>query len=240
MPGLPLTPAIAVLPLPSQPAALPLEGTMSEPIPADQPPASSSGGTARPPAGKSGAARFVLILAACAAFAYGLDQATKAWVVGTMSEGDIIPVLPPLLHWHFIRNSGAAFSIGEDYTWVFTIIMSVVAAAIVFYAGRIRSLWWSVALGFLLGGVLGNLTDRLFREPGFGIGHVVDFIALPNFAIFNIADSAIVGSVILWCLLTLRGIGMDGRRVKSGKDGDGADGSGRDRPQEPSQGQDSA
>ena len=112
-------------------------------------------------------------------------------------------MLPPLLHWHFIRNSGAAFSIGEDYTWVFTIIMSVVAAAIVFYAGRkVRSLWWSVALGFLLGGVLGNLTDRLFREPGFGVGHVVDFIALPNFAIFNIADAAIVGSVILWCLLT--------------------------------------
>ncbi|GLB66200.1 lipoprotein signal peptidase [Arthrobacter mangrovi] len=240
MPGLPLTPAIAVLPLTSLPAALPPEGTMSEPTPADQPPADRSGGTARPPAGKSGAARFVLILAACAGFAYGLDQLTKAWVVGTMSEGDIIPVLPPLLHWHFIRNSGAAFSIGEDYTWVFTIIMSVVAAAIIFYAGRIRSLWWSVALGFLLGGVLGNLTDRLFREPGFGVGHVVDFIALPNFAIFNIADSAIVGSVILWCLLTLRGIGMDGRRVTDGKDEDGVDRTRRDRPQEPSQGQDSA
>jgi signal peptidase II len=212
---------------------------MSEPFPADPPPADSSAATARP-AGKTGATRFVLILAACAAFAYGLDQLTKAWVVGTMSEGDVIPVMPPLLHWHFIRNSGAAFSIGENYTWVFTIIMSVVAAAIIFYARRIRSPWWSVALGFLLGGVLGNLTDRLFREPGFGVGHVVDFIALPNFAIFNIADSAIVGSVILWCLLTLRGVGMDGRRVSNEKDGAGQEKPGRDRPQEPSPGQDSA
>jgi len=157
--------------------------------------------------------KFVLVLACCAAFAYLFDQLTKFWVVRTMVEGQVTPVLPPLLNWHFIRNPGAAFSIGEDYTWIFSIVMALVAVAILFYARRIRSVWWAIALGFLLGGALGNLTDRLFREPSFGMGHVVDFIAFPNFAIFNIADSAIVGAVILWCILTLMGIGMDGRRV---------------------------
>jgi signal peptidase II len=113
----------------------------------------------------------------------------------------------------------AGFSIGQDYTWVFTIVMSAVSIAILVYARKVRSLWWSVALGFLLGGALGNLTDRLFREPSFGVGHVVDFIALPNFAIFNIADSAVVGAVILWCVLTFMGIGMDGTR-QTAKAGD--------------------
>jgi signal peptidase II len=189
---------------------------MSEPSSADQPADSSiesqhTGVRSRRSAG------FVLILAGCAVFAYLFDQLTKWWVVSTMTEGDIIPVLPPLLHWHFIRNSGAAFSIGQDYTWVFTIVMVLVSVAILFYARKVRSAWWSVALGLLLGGALGNLTDRLFREPSFGVGHVVDFIAFPNFAIFNIADSAVVGGVILWCILTFMGIGIDGERVPSGK-----------------------
>lgn len=148
----------------------------------------------------------------CTLVAYVLDQLTKWWVVSTMSEGQVTPVFPPLLDWRFIRNPGAAFSIGTDYTWVFTIIMVVVATAIVLQVRKVASWGWSVALGLVLGGALGNLTDRLFREPSFGQGHVVDFIALPNFAIFNIADSAVVSGVVLICILTLRGIGMDGRR----------------------------
>jgi signal peptidase II len=148
----------------------------------------------------------------CTSVAYVLDQLTKWWVVSTMTEGQVTPVLPPVLNWRFIRNPGAAFSIGTDYTWVFTIIMVVVAAAIVLQVRKVASWGWSVALGLVLGGALGNLTDRLFREPSFGQGHVVDFIALPNFAIFNIADSAVVSGVVLICLLTFRGIGMDGLR----------------------------
>ncbi len=77
---------------------------------------------------------------------------------------------------------------------------------------RLGSAWWALALGLLLGGALGNLTDRLFREPSFGMGHVVDFIQLPNFAIFNIADSAVVSAVVIICILTLRGIALDGSR----------------------------
>lgn len=152
------------------------------------------------------------VFAGFAVFAYAFDQLTKLWVTSTMVEGERIPVLPPLLHWYYIRNSGAAFSIGENVTWVFTIVMAAVSVVILFQVRRLGSVWWSLALGLLLGGALGNLTDRLFREPSFAMGHVVDFIQLPNFAIFNIADSAVVSSVVIICLLTLRGIGLDGSR----------------------------
>ena len=157
------------------------------------------------------------LFAGLAAFAYIFDQLTKLWVTSTMVEGERIPVLPPLLHWYFIRNSGAAFSIGENVTWIFTIIMVAVSVAILFQLRRLGSAWWAVALGLLFGGATGNLTDRLFREPSFAMGHVVDFIQLPNFAIFNIADSAVVSSVVIICLLTLRGIGLDGSRHSAGK-----------------------
>lgn len=156
------------------------------------------------------------LFAGLAVFAYVFDQLTKLWVTSTMVEGERIPVLPPLLHWYFIRNSGAAFSIGENVTWLFTIIMMAVSVAILFQVRKLGSVWWAVALGLLLGGALGNLTDRLFREPSFAMGHVVDFIQLPNFAIFNIADSAVVSSVVIICLLTLRGIALDGSHHAGG------------------------
>ncbi|GAA1339729.1 hypothetical protein GCM10009611_08990 [Arthrobacter roseus] len=162
------------------------------------------------------------MLGAVAMTAYLIDLATKTWVVSTMVEGDSIDVLPPFLDWHFIRNPGAAFSIGTDFTWFFTIIMAVVVCGIILQIRRIHSAGWAIALGLVLGGALGNLTDRLFREPSFGQGHVVDFIALPNFAIFNIADMAVVSGVVLICLYTLRGVGMDGRRSnEADSDGEG-------------------
>ncbi|WP_234865074.1 signal peptidase II [Sinomonas albida] len=168
---------------------------------------------APPPAARGRVAwRAIGVLAALAVVAYLADQLTKLWVTSTMTEGDRIAVIPPLVHWYYIRNSGAAFSIGENVTWVFSIIMTVVAVAIIVYARRVRSIGWGVALGLVLGGALGNLTDRLFREPSFGMGHVVDFIQLPNFAIFNVADSCVVSGVALICLLTLLGIGADGTR----------------------------
>jgi len=162
------------------------------------------------------------LFAGAALFAYALDQLTKFWVSTSMEEGERIAVLPPLLHWYYIRNSGAAFSIGENFTWVFTIIMACVSLAVLFFIRRVGSLWWGLALGFLLGGALGNLTDRLFRPPSFGMGHVVDFIQLPNFAIFNIADSSVVCGVCIIVILTLRGIGADGRKLSDAQDGDAA------------------
>ncbi|GAA4110377.1 signal peptidase II [Enteractinococcus coprophilus] len=144
--------------------------------------------------------------------AYLADLWTKETVLANMSEGERIVVIEPVLSWHFIRNPGAAFSIGTDYTWIFTIIQAagllIVLCLIVF---RARTLPWLITLGSLAGGIAGNLTDRLFREPGFGIGHVIDFIALPNFAIFNIADSFIVVSIIVIVILVMMGKTLDGK-----------------------------
>lgn len=153
------------------------------------------------------------LFAGFAMFAYALDQLSKLWVTSNMVEGERIRVLPPLLHWYFIRNSGAAFSIGENVTWVFSLIMAGVCLAILFQVRKLGSVWWSLALGLLLGGALGNLTDRLLREPSFGMGQVVDFIQLPSFPwIFNIADSVVVSAVAIICILTLRGVSLGGSR----------------------------
>lgn len=174
------------------------------------------------PAGTTGRAapRGVLLVAAAAALlVYVLDQLTKWWVVATMEPGQRTPVVEGLLWWQFIRNPGAAFSLGEDVTWLFTIVMTVVSVVIVLTLRRVRSAAWALALGLVLGGALGNLTDRLLREPGFAVGHVVDFIAVPRFAIFNVADCGVVVGVCLVVLLTLLGRELDGTRTGSGGPG---------------------
>lgn len=169
-----------------------------------------------PAAGAPGRGLRIAWLTGFALFAYVLDQLSKLWVTSTMTLGEQIPVLPPLLRWYYITNSGAAFSIGAGYTWVFTLIMMTVSAAIVIAARRVGSAWWAVGLGMVLGGALGNLTDRLFRPPSFGMGEVVDFISVPNFAVFNLADCAVVGGVMVICVLTLLGIPFHGRRYHAG------------------------
>ena len=179
---------------------------------------------APPPAPRRGA---VWLAAAAAVLVYALDQLTKWWVVSTMELGQVVPVVDGLLWWQFIRNPGAAFSLGESITWVFTLVMAAVSVAIVVVLRRVRSGTWALALGLVLGGALGNLTDRLLREPGFGVGHVVDFIAVPRFAIFNLADCGVVTGVSLIVLLTLLGREPDGTRSRD-RDGDSDKDSGRD------------
>jgi signal peptidase II len=144
---------------------------------------------------------------------YGADQLSKQWVITTFDEFESHPVIGELLAFTFVHNPGAAFSLASGATWIFSIAAAVVTVVIVVLAPRIRSLGWSCVFGMLLGGVLGNLTDRLFREPGFGVGHVIDFIQVWGFpAIFNIADIFIVSSMGLLIILTLRGIRLDGTR----------------------------
>lgn len=164
----------------------------------------------------------LLILVGVAITVYGVDQLSKYFVVTTLAEGEVVPVLGSVLQWQFVRNPGAAFSIASGMTWVFTILAAGVITFIVWFARRIRSIAWALVFGLLLGGVLGNLTDRLFREPGFGIGHVIDFISTPWMlpAIYNVADIAIVSSMVLFMILTIRGVGLDGTRpVRDGDDG---------------------
>lgn len=179
--------------------------------------------------------RLMAVLAAAGAVAllvYLLDQATKLWVERTMELGESIPVIDGVLQWHYILNPGAAFSLGEDFTWLFTAIMAAVSIGIVVYLPRVRSMPWALALGLVLGGALGNLTDRIVRWPGFPSGHVVDFIHVNRFAVFNVADSGVVVGIALVTLLILLGRDPDGTRSTGTQDHAG----GRAEPIEPASG----
>ena len=140
----------------------------------------------------------------------GLDQASKVWALANLTEGRVVPLLGEVLSLRLIRNSGAAFSIGGSQTWVMTLIAIAVTLAILWVTPRIGSARWSLALGLLLGGSLGNLYDRFFREPGPLRGHVVDFIDYGGLFVGNIADIAIVGGAALLIWLVFTNIGLDG------------------------------
>ncbi len=155
----------------------------------------------------------LVVLAVVAALVYTADRISKILVVDNLELNKPVDVLGYILQFRYVENSGAAFSIGQGYTWIIAIIASAAVVFIIIFARRIRSVAWAVLFGMLLGGTVGNLSDRLFRAPGFGVGHVVDFIQVYGFpAIFNIADSFIVVSMGLFIILTLRGVGLDGRR----------------------------
>ena len=115
-----------------------------------------------------------------------------------------------MLQLDVVRNRGAAFGIGEALTIVLTAIAAVVIVVIARIARKLYSTPWAIALGLLLGGAFGNLTDRVFRSPGVFQGAVVDFIAPTHFAVFNVADSAIVCGGILIVILSFRGLDPDG------------------------------
>jgi signal peptidase II len=160
----------------------------------------------------------LVALAIVAVCVYTIDQVTKFFVTENLVEGRSVEVLGQLLSFHFVKNPGAAFSLFSNSTWVFAIIASGVAVFIVVFAPRIRSIAWAVLFGLLLGGNLGNLTDRLFREPSFAQGHVIDFIQIYGFpAIFNVADMGIVFSMALFIFLTVRGVGLNGERTISSR-----------------------
>lgn len=135
----------------------------------------------------------LLFLAALVAF--GLDRVTKLWAEATL-PGDPVDVIPGVLTLRFTENSGGAFSIGQSAPWFFVGVSVVVSLVIVATAFRHTSPGVAVALGLVLGGALGNLTDRAIRGPGF-LGRVVDFIDLQVWPVFNLADSAIVVGAIL-------------------------------------------
>jgi signal peptidase II len=172
------------------------------------PKASTASRTGRVPS-----VRVLVVLALVALGIIGLDQTAKYLIVTHLTEGQLVNVIRNILQFHFVKNSGAAFSLGTGITWVFSLVAAAVAVFIIIYARRIRSFSWAILFGLLLGGTIGNLSDRLFREPHFGEGHVIDFIQVIYFpAIFNIADSAIVVSMCLFVLLTIRGVRLDGHR----------------------------
>ncbi|MFF3752120.1 signal peptidase II [Streptomyces sp. NPDC002018] len=174
--------------------------------PAEQSEASGQAGQPERSRGK----RKIAALFTVAVLAYLLDLSTKMLVVAKLEHHEPIEVIGDLLKFEAIRNPGAAFGVGEAFTVIFTIIAATVIVVIARLARKLYSLPWAIALGLLLGGALGNLTDRIFRSPGVFQGAVVDFIAPAHFAVFNLADSAIVCGGILIVLLSFRGLDPDG------------------------------
>ena len=155
------------------------------------------------------------------------DLVTKVIVVATIEPGADIRLLGGALYLTQLRNVGAAFSFAEGATVLFSLVAVVVAVVIVRTAKRMYSTGWAVTLGLVLGGALGNLIDRIFRDPGFLRGGVVDFLSVfgPDgsvFPVFNVADSAIVCGGVLGALLALRGIEFDGSRTKDRTSADAA------------------
>lgn len=153
---------------------------------------------------------FVLVAVA----AYAVDLGTKLLAVAHLTPDDPVDVIGGVLRLDLVRNPGAAFSTGTSYTLILTVIALVAAGVVIRFGRRLGDRTWAVALGLLLGGVCGNLTDRVFREPGFLRGHVVDFLELPHWPVFNVADMLIDAAVVLIIIQTWRGIGITGVRHK--------------------------
>lgn len=134
-----------------------------------------------------------------------IDVFTKQWALSALEPGVRHFIVGDVLSLQLVFNSGAAFSLGEDYTWVLTVVAAVVTGGIVYFARRARTPLAIALMGVALGGALGNLIDRLFREPGFGRGHVVDMINYNNVFVGNVADIAIVGAALVFVTLSLIG-----------------------------------
>ena len=125
-----------------------------------------------------------------------VDQIVKTLVLANMSPGERVPIIGDWFRFLLTFNSGAAFSMGENATWVFTTIQLVfIVAVFTYFLPRLTNRWSAVGVALIAGGALGNVIDRLFRAPGFFVGHVVDFISVGNFAVFNLADAAITVGV---------------------------------------------
>lgn len=143
-----------------------------------------------------------------------IDVVSKMIAVRHLDPSDPVRLLGGLLTLRLIRNPGAAFSLGEQITYVFAFL----AIGVLIFIGvrlvpRIRHAGWAVALGLLVAGITGNLLDRLFRAPGVLRGHVVDFFQLPHFAIFNVADICITSAAVMIVVLAMiKNVGLDGQR----------------------------
>lgn len=144
------------------------------------------------------------------------DQFVKNYLIATLEPGIPVDFLGNLVRLNLVFNDSAAFSIGFGATWIFTILSSAAALVLIWFSFKIETTGWAIMAGVLLGGITGNLIDRLMREPGFAVGHVVDYIQVPfNFPIFNIADMAIFIICSLSVIRILRGDEIGRQRVSA-------------------------
>jgi signal peptidase II len=158
-------------------------------------------------------ARMWRVFALVALVMYAVDVSTKILALEKLEGRDDVPVIGDLLQLHLTSNAGAAFSTGTQFTVVLTCIAIAAVIVVLWLSRRLGNLVWAVGLGFLFAGVAGNLTDRMFREPGPFRGHVIDFLMLPNWPVFNVADICINIAAGLILIQAFRGIRIDGTRT---------------------------
>lgn len=132
-----------------------------------------------------------------------LDQATKWWAETTLEFREYTPVIGDLLGWRLVYNPGAAFGLASGYTWILTILAAAAVIGLTIFALRVPNVWWGVGVAALLGGAISHLGDRLFRDPGFAVGHIVDFIDYAGFFVGNVADIFLVAGAIYLVLVSL-------------------------------------
>jgi signal peptidase II len=190
----------------------------------DQPTGSAEPVTETSTAGEAEASaprRRLRLLLAVAAVVLVLDIVTKVLAVKLLIPGQPVPIIGDTVTWTLVRNSGAAFSMATGYTWMLTLIATGVVVGICWMGRRLVSPWWAIGLGMILGGATGNLVDRFFRSPGPLQGHVVDFLSVGWWPVFNVADPSVVGGAIL--LVTLSAMGYDFDTVGRRRAGDDAE-----------------
>ena len=170
-----------------------------------------------------GRSRLYAAIAGTAVVTVVADQVTKMWALRALTPGLPRPLIGDWIQLNLIRNSGAAFSLGNQVTWLLTALALVIVAGVLVGARRVGHRGWALTFGLLLGGALGNLLDRVFREPGLFRGHVVDFLDYFGLFIGNVTDIAIVLAAALVALLTAKAVplrgspGADG--IPAGSDG---------------------
>jgi signal peptidase II len=157
--------------------------------------------------------RALLVFACVVVVGYALDVVTKTLAVAKLTDQPPVHVVGDLLTFYLARNPGAAFSTGTSYTVLLSLVAAAAALATLWVSRRLASIGWALGLGFLLAGVLGNLTDRIFRAPGPMRGHVVDFLQLPHWPIFNVADMCINVAAAFIIVQAARGVAIDGGRT---------------------------
>ncbi|ORV74836.1 signal peptidase II [Mycobacterium gastri] len=177
-------------------------------------PPTTAGDTGESEASAPPPPRRLRLLLSVAAIVLALDIVTKVLAVKLLPPGQPVSIVGDTVTWTLVRNSGAAFSMATGYTWVLTLIATGVVVGIFWMGRRLVSPWWALGLGMILGGAMGNLVDRFFRAPGPLRGHVVDFLSVGWWPVFNVADPSVVGGAILLVVLSILGFDFDsvGRR----------------------------
>lgn len=146
---------------------------------------------------------FTVVVFIQAAVWIAIDQLSKWWAESTLEFGRYEPLLGEWFGLRLVYNPGAAFGLAAGYTWILTIVAAIAVVALFWYSFRVSGWWWTIGIGALLGGAISHLGDRLFREPGFAVGHIVDFLDYAGFFVGNVADIALVGGAALLVLASL-------------------------------------